>query len=127
MVSHVACVATVGALTAGWFYRDRVPFLTKVRTGTPSYVPATNEIHHNFIVSDGDADGGAIDNDDGSSFYDEHHNFAVYGGAKMGNIDGHGKVTHHNVYAFPNVYGEQQCRGSTSARSGRKCPVFKLF
>ena len=83
-----------------------MPYLTTVKTGKPSYVPATNDFHHNFIVSDGDADGGAIDNDDGSSFYVEHHNFAVYGGAKMGNIDGHGKVTHNNVYAFPNVYGK---------------------
>ena len=83
-----------------------MPYLTTVKTGEPSYVQATNDFHHNFIVSDGDADGGAIDNDDGSSFYVEHHNFAVYGGAKMGNIDGHGKVTHNNVYAFPNVYGK---------------------
>ena len=85
---------------------DRVPFLTTVRNGTPSYVPAVTTIHHNFLVSDGDADGGAIDNDDGSSWYLEHHNFAVYGGAKMGNIDGHAKVTHSNIYAFPNVYGK---------------------
>lgn len=85
---------------------DRVPFLTTVATGKPSFVPAINNFHHNFIVSDGDADGGAIDNDDGSSFYVEHHNFAVYGGAKMGNIDGHAKVTHHNVYVYPNVYGK---------------------
>lgn len=58
---------------------DRVPFLTTVATGKPSLVPAVTNIHHNFIVSDGDADGGAIDNDDGSSFYNEHHNFAVFG------------------------------------------------
>ena len=122
-----------------------MPYLTTVATGKPSYVPAVTHIHHNFLVSDGDADGaknailqlhchfipktiflprrardkhrensrrdafwtgGAIDNDDGSSFYDEHHNFAVYGGAKMGNIDGHAKVSHNNVFAFPNVYGK---------------------
>ena len=57
-------------------------------TGRPSIVPAETAIHHNFIVSDYDANGGMIDNDDGSSFYDEYQNFGVYGGAKFGNIDG---------------------------------------
>ena len=85
---------------------DRQAFVTTVRDGTPSIVPATNVIHHNFIVADYDADGGMVDNDDGSSFYDEHNNFGVYGGAKMGNIDGHAKASHGNVFAFPNVYGK---------------------
>ena len=85
---------------------DRQAFLTTVRNGTPSWRPATNVIHHNFIVSNGDADGGAIDNDDGSSFYLEHSNFCIYGGAKMANIDGHGKVYHSNINAYANVYGK---------------------
>ena len=41
-----------------------------------------------------------------SAFYNEYNNFGIYGGAKMGNIDGHGKISHHNVFAFPNVYGK---------------------
>lgn len=57
---------------------DRQAFITKVATGQPSFIPAVTEIHHNFIVADGDADGGAVDNDDGSSHYSIHHNFAVY-------------------------------------------------
>ena len=72
--------------------RDRVSYVTDVRNGTPSVVPATTTIHHNFIVADFDADGGMVDNDDGSSFYDIYSNFGVYGGAKMGNYDGHNKV-----------------------------------
>merc|ERR1712048_54294 len=40
------------------------------------------------------------------SFYNEFSNFGVYGGAKMGNFDGHAKAAHNNVYAFPNVYGK---------------------
>eukprot|EP00750_Incisomonas_marina_P029232 INCI7079.2.p1 GENE.INCI7079.2~~INCI7079.2.p1 ORF type:complete len:372 (-),score=53.69 INCI7079.2:244-1359(-) len=84
---------------------DRVSYVTDVRNGTPSVVPATTTIHHNFIVADFDADGGMVDNDDGSSFYDIYSNFGVYGGAKMGNYDGHNKVCHNNVYAFPQVYG----------------------
>ena len=78
---------------------DRQAFLTTVPAGVPTYRPAVNTIHHNFIVSNGDADGGAIDNDDGSSFYLEHSNFCIYGGAKMGNIDGHGKVINLSEYA----------------------------
>jgi len=84
---------------------DRQAYLTTVATGQPSYRPAVNEIHHNFIVSNGDADGGAVDNDDGSSYYLEHHNFCIYGGAKMGNIDGHAKVYHSNINAYSHVYG----------------------
>jgi len=89
----------------------RIPqaFLTTV--GSPdgsiaSYRPAVNTIHHNFIVSNNDADGGAIDNDDGSSYYDEYANFCIYGGAKMANIDGHAKVYHSNINAYANVYGK---------------------
>lgn len=85
---------------------DRQSFITTVRDGTPSIVPAMTAIHHNFIVADYDADGGMVDNDDGSSFYDEYANFGVYGGAKMANFDGHGKISHGNVFAFPNVYGK---------------------
>ena len=85
---------------------DRQAFLTTVATGKPSYFPAVNTIHHNFIVSNGDADGGAIDNDDGSSYYLEHSNFCIYGGAKMANIDGHAKVYHSNINAYANVYGK---------------------
>ena len=84
---------------------DRQAFITTVATGQPSFVPAVTEIAHNFIVSDGDADGGAVDNDDGSSHYNLHHNFAVYGGAKINNIGGHAQAVHSNVYAYPSVYG----------------------
>ena len=56
---------------------DRQAYMTTIATGAPSYVPAETEINNNFIVSNGDADGGAIDNDDGSSHYNEHHNFCV--------------------------------------------------
>jgi hypothetical protein len=84
---------------------DRQAYITTVATGQPSYIPAVTEIHHNFIVADGDADGGAVDNDDGSSHYSIHHNFGVYGGAKISNIGGHSQTIHSNVFAFPSVYG----------------------
>jgi hypothetical protein len=77
---------------------DRVPFLTTVATGKPSYSPAPNIIHNNFIMANYDAMG-CIDNgnwnflsknnelkyfysikDDGSSWYIVYNNFCPYGG-----------------------------------------------
>jgi hypothetical protein len=75
---------------------DRQAFITSVATGQPSFIPAVTHIHHNFIVADGNADGGAVDNDDGSSHYSIHHNFAIYGGAKINNIGGHSQVSEQN-------------------------------
>ena len=50
---------------------DRLPYITTVRNGTASTIPAFNEAHHNFIVANYAADGGCLDNDDGSSYYRE--------------------------------------------------------
>jgi hypothetical protein len=83
---------------------DRQPYLTTVATGQPSLIPAVNVLHHNFLVSNFDADGGAIDNDDGSSYYDEYANFGVYGGFKAGNFEGHSKKHHGNINAYARVY-----------------------
>ena len=60
---------------------DRLPYITEIRDGkTPSTIPAWNNMHHNFIVANYAADGGCLDNDDGSSYYDIHHNYCVFGG-----------------------------------------------
>jgi hypothetical protein len=50
------------------------------------------------------ADGGCLDNDDGSSYYHIHHNFCVYGGHKC-DFDGNKKISSDNIHAFPSVYG----------------------
>jgi len=43
----------------------------------------------------------AIDNDDGSCYYNTHHNFFVYAKTGMKNdFNGHDNHHHHNVYAF---------------------------
>ena len=43
----------------------------------------------------------AIDNDDGSAFYETHHNFFAYAGTGMKNdFNGHGNHHHHNVYGY---------------------------
>jgi hypothetical protein len=61
---------------------DRLPYVTDVRQpGVPSTLPAWNEFEQNFIVCNYAADGGCFDNDDGSSFYEMHHNLCVFGEA----------------------------------------------
>ena len=50
------------------------------------------------------ADGGCLDNDDGSSYYHIHHNFCVFGGHK-GDFDGNKKISSDNIHAYPSVYG----------------------
>lgn len=56
---------------------DRVPYITTVRTGKPSIIPAYREFHRNFVLANY-ASQEAIDTDDGSSYYHTHHNFFVY-------------------------------------------------
>lgn len=92
---------------------DRLPYLTTVRNGTASTVPAMNEVYRNFIVANYAADGGCLDNDDGSSYYDIHHNFCVYGGHKA-DFDGHTKFSRFNVHVYPSVYAST-CVGELQA------------
>ena len=40
-----------------------------------------------------------------SSHYSIHHNFAIYGGAKINNIGGHSQTIFSNIFAYPSVYG----------------------
>ena len=51
---------------------DRQPFLTDVahpgKAG--SLIPKTNTISYNFMVANYGANGGCVDNDDGSSYYE---------------------------------------------------------
>jgi len=84
---------------------DRMPFVTMVRDGvTPSSIPADNNFHHSFVVSNYAADGGCLDNDDGSAWYHIHHNFCVYGGHKS-DFDGHSKRSDNNLHVYSSVYG----------------------
>ncbi len=83
---------------------DRLPYITTVRDGTPSSVPAVNNMHHNFITANYAADGGCLDNDDGSSYYDIHHNACVFGGHKS-DFDGNKKRSFSNLHLYPSVYG----------------------
>jgi len=49
-----------------------------------------------------------IDNDDGSAYYLNHHNFEVYGGHKS-DFGGHNKFTYDSVIAYALVYDEGVC------------------
>lgn len=88
---------------------DRLPYYTTVRNGTSSTIPAFNNVHRNFIVANYAADGGCLDNDDGSSYYDIHHNFCVFGGHKS-DFDGNSKYSRYNIHAYASVYGDK-CLG----------------
>lgn len=56
--------------------------------GNASVYQDWHELSGNFFVANYGANGGAADNDDGSSRYHIHRNFWVYGGSKS-DFDGH--------------------------------------
>jgi hypothetical protein len=88
-----------------------VPYTINFPNGSSSggIKPVPDEISYNFMVAGGGANSGALDHDDGSSFYNDHHNFQVYGGHKS-NFDGHAKRSVSNIMAFPLVYLPQCMR-----------------
>jgi hypothetical protein len=45
---------------------DRLPYITTIRTGEPSIVPAFRHLHHNYVIGTYNSQE-AIDNDDGYS------------------------------------------------------------
>ena len=53
---------------------DTCSYLTELRWGVPSYEPLPTHVHHN-IISANYGGSQAFDTDDGSSWYDIHHNF----------------------------------------------------
>merc|ERR1711998_79897 len=93
----------------------------------PSTVPKRNNVHNNFIVANYAADGGCLDNDDGSAYYDIHHNFCMYGGHKQ-NFDGHSKHSFNNIHVFPQVYGtkciDEEAEGWTEEYQGLPPPGY---
>ena len=59
-----------------------------------------DSITQNYVIANYNSQE-AIDNDDGSSYYDTHHNVFVYSGNGMKNdFDGHDNHHHNNVYAY---------------------------
>lgn len=86
---------------------DRLPFVTDVRDGTPSVYPAYNSINNNLMLCNYGSNM-CIDNDDGSAYYNNHHNFEIYGGHKS-DFGGHNKNTYDSVIAFAQDYANGLC------------------
>jgi len=82
---------------------DRQPYLTTTRTGAPSLVMQWRSIHHNLII-DNFSPQEDVDNDDGSAYYDTHHNVLVYGSTGLkSDYGGHDNRHHENVYVYVDV------------------------
>ena len=58
------------------FQWDRQVYVTDVKDGSPSVDKAYDEIRQNFFIGNWYGQE-AIDNDDGSCYYNTHHNFFV--------------------------------------------------
>ena len=68
--------------------------------GQPTVVKKYDEIKGNFFIGNYYGQE-AIDNDDGSAYYNTHHNFFAYAGTGMKNdFNGHDNHHHHNLYGF---------------------------
>merc|ERR1719201_1903496 len=69
-------------------------------TGKPTVVKKYDEISGNFFIGNYYGQE-AIDNDDGSAYYNTHHNFFAYAGTGMKNdFNGHDNHHHDNLYAY---------------------------
>ena len=77
---------------------DRQPYLTGVKNGTPSLMPAQSNLTRNFFINNYHSTW-PIDHDDGSCYYYDTYNYLVYGGYK--NYLGHSKIVKYNYYIYP--------------------------
>jgi len=71
--------------------------------GNTTVVKEYDEIYGNFFMGNYYGQE-AIDNDDGSAYYETHHNFFAYANTGMKNdFNGHDNHHHDNLYAFIGV------------------------
>jgi Right handed beta helix region len=75
---------------------DRQPFLTDIRDGTHSFVPERRVIAYNLIFANYGAAQG-VDNDDGSSWYHEHHNVWYNSDGFKMDYGGHDSIFEDNL------------------------------
>merc|ERR1719183_2706177 len=79
---------------------DRQVWTWLDETGTETYLKEYDEISNNFFIGNYYGQE-AVDNDDGSAFYETHHNYFAYAGTGMKNdFNGHDNHHHHNLYGF---------------------------
>ena len=78
-------------------------YVTTVRNGTPSTIKAYDEIRQNFIIANYNSNE-AVDNDDGSCFYQTYDNFFVYGlkNSLKNDVGGHNNIQYNNIIAYVN-------------------------
>ena len=80
---------------------DRQPYITRVKDNhTASLEPAVSIITRNFLINNYHSTW-PLDHDDGSCYYNDTHNYLVYGGFK--NFLGHSKIAMSNVYVYPDL------------------------
>ena len=83
--------------------RDRSPYITTLRNGTASTIPSWNYISGNFFLANYNPSL-AIDNDDGSSYWQHHRNLIVYGQAGLKfDFGAHDMRAIGNYYAYVDV------------------------
>ena len=82
---------------------DRQVFVTKVKNGTATTEKQYDYISYNFMLANYNSKM-AIDNDDGSAYYETHDNVFVYGslGGMKNDFDGHDNHHHNNIYQYIN-------------------------
>ena len=99
---------------------DRDPYLAdNPDTGTVTTIKAMDEIAHNFILANYHSLG-AIDNDDGSSYYNTHDNFFVYGdGGLKNDFEGHDNWWSYNVIVLGNGLALHNGYSGTVGTPGR--------
>ena len=79
---------------------DRQVYVTKVRTGSPDTIKEWDYISDNFMIANYHSTL-AIDNDDGSAYYQTHDNFFAYSSRGMKNdFGGHDNRHYRNIYGY---------------------------
>jgi len=107
-----------------WNSWDRVPYITDIRTGKPSIIPADRHIHHNFVIGTYNSQE-TIDTDDGSAYYKTYSNFFAYGdnGLKS-DFGGHDHEWRENVIAYVgNCFDIWSFKGYNDAFMNNTCVI----
>jgi len=105
---------------------DRTAYLSDVATGEASYTAQMNSVDHNFIIANYGSSQG-FDTDDGSSWYDIHHNFFFMADAWKMDYGGHDSFITDNIIYHGHNDG-QNClntwpflTGHGAVYTGNKC------
>jgi len=94
---------------------DRQPFFYTNAAGKDTYVPSYREIRYNFWVNNYNPQE-AVDNDDGSCWYETHHNvFPFANGGLKNDFGGHDNHHHNNFY-----YNSGGCMGVCAQKPGHE-------